>query len=79
MSHVDDPIVISKRRDLQRIQCQMGHSSVDWTNNHWWCPMCAAHWDDVDAEYETVKDTKTGRELRREDIKFDLDDDSVPA
>lgn len=41
--------------------------------------MCAAHWDDVDAEYETVKDTKTGRELRREDIKFDLDDDSVPA
>lgn len=78
MSDEKLPVTISDKDEARRIQCENGHSSVDWTNNHWWCPMCAKHWDEVDAEYETVVDKKTDRRLRREDVVFDIDDESVP-
>lgn len=61
---------IKDENDAQRLRCPNGHASVGPTNNHWWCRSCANAWD-VDPEYDTIQDVKTGRELRREDVEID--------
>lgn len=66
----EDVLVIESERESWRLECPRGHKSAAPTNNHWWCQRCAS-WPDTDPEYETIVDDLTGRELRREDVKFD--------
>jgi len=66
---------ITDEIDANRLRCQNGHSAVAPTNNHWWCSSCARAWD-IDPEYETVVDAKTGDELKREDVEID---ETVPG
>ena len=57
--------------EANRLQCPRGHGSVGPTNNHWWCPSCARHWDDVDPEFDEVIDTKTGEKIGRDEVVLD--------
>lgn len=67
---------IRTRADAQRLRCPNGHASIGPTNEHWWCKSCAAHWEDVEAEFDAVVDAKTGEEYRRDQVTID---DEVPG
>lgn len=62
--------------DAQRLRCPNGHASIGPTNEHWWCKSCAAHWDDVEAEFDYVVDAKTGERYGRGQVDID---DEVPG
>lgn len=64
---------IQTKNDAQRLTCPRNHHSVTPTNNHWLCITCSRHWDDVDPEFECVRDAKTGREYRRDEVEFEAD------
>lgn len=62
--------------DARRLTCPNPgrHSSVTPTNDHWLCIGCSRHWsDEIDPEFERVRDAKTGLEYRRDEVQFDAD------
>jgi len=70
-------LTIDTEDENWRLECPNGHRSIAPTNNHFWCRSCANHWQDIDPEYETAVDAKTGRELRREDVELAFDTPGV--
>lgn len=60
---------IATARDAQRLRCPRGHV-VAPANRHWWCRSCANHWEDVESEFDRVRDAQTGRMLARDDVEF---------
>lgn len=61
---------IKTRRDAQRLRCPRGHV-VAPTNRHFWCRSCANHWaEDVESEFDEVRDAETGEMVGREEIEF---------
>jgi hypothetical protein len=52
-----------------RYRCPRGHTTVEPTNEHWWCRSCARNWSIDDPEFDYVIDAKTGDRLRREELR----------
>lgn len=59
--------------DARRLTCPRNHHSISPTNDHWLCHSCARHWEDVDPEFDRVRDAKTGLEYRRDEVRFEAD------
>lgn len=66
-------IALRNRLHRARYRCPNGHSSWEATNGHWWCQSCAKHWETDPVFYE-LRDEKTGRAIRREEVTL-YDDD----
>lgn len=66
--------ISTKGHEKWRYRCPQGHCNWDRTNNHGWCPECAAaaaQGVDVDPEFWFVVDQKTGEEIAWERLEFE--------
>lgn len=65
--HTDD------ETDRWRWVCPRGHRSWEPTNNHFWCAECARTWahnDDLDPEFDELRNKRTGEAKRRDEIRL---------
>lgn len=68
-------IRVDEWTDKMRYRCPNGHagSSIEPTNNHWWCRSCARaakRGSDVTPEFDELLDQKTGDRLVRDDVRL---------
>lgn len=61
-------IELENETDRWRWVCPRGHRSWEPTNGHFWCATCARNWDDIDPEFDELRDKRTGETVPREEI-----------
>jgi len=71
MSKTVMTIDLDESADRWRFVCPRGHRDWEPTNYHFWCAACARSLaDDVDPEFDELKDKKTGRTLGRSEVRL---------
>lgn len=76
MASQQSTIVISSEREKWRLECPDGHKNIRVWDGVFSCTTCKRNRDggeDTATVYETIRDTKTGRMVTREDITFQID------
>nr|WP_226043550.1 hypothetical protein [Natrinema sp. DC36] len=69
-------VQLERKTDRWRYTCPQGHRSWEPTNFHFWCQQCSRHLsDDVDPEFDELRDRRTGDLISREDIELPGYDD----
>ncbi|OLZ42608.1 hypothetical protein A6E15_02170 [Natrinema saccharevitans] len=64
-----EEIRLADRTDRWRFVCPNGHRSWEPTNNHFWCQKCARNYgDDVEPEFDELRDRKTDRLIPRDQL-----------
>ncbi|MFC7128451.1 hypothetical protein ACFQI8_03455 [Haloferax chudinovii] len=64
-------VTIELENEIDRWQwrCPRGHTTWEPTNHHFWCSTCAKMWgDDVEPEFELLRNEKTGEVVERDDV-----------
>lgn len=70
---LDMSVTINTEDKTDRWQwvCPQGHRTWEPTNFHFWCAGCARAWDhneDLDPEFQELRNKKTGETVTREEI-----------
>jgi hypothetical protein len=57
--------------------CPTGHRSWEPTNHHFWCQRCArGSADDVEPEFEELRDQRNGETIPRDEVRLVRGSDS---